>query len=885
LAFPPQVLKGGAGTVSRLYLLNKAAVETVLGPSSPQSHVPAWKSRAEYDAFNAMATEQDLTKKVSLAEAFLQRYENSDFRDRAYVVEMQAYQQLKQTDKAIEAAHKALEVKPDNLDALRYSSFVFPFAYKADDSEAAAKLSRAESDAKHGFEVLQKIQKPEGVSDEQFNRAIKGLRAIFNGTIGFVALQRKDYTAAITSYKAASEDNPSDWYIFYRMGLAYLFSNPHDYDNGIPCIARALALARAARDPNAAQFESYLKQVYTGHHGSEQGLEEVVKQAAESVGTPVDFAGASAPGAAPSERVPSTNSDYGTGSAAAEAQKAQAANAQASQQAEERAQEQKQGVVLKGWFDQGYAAMRDENYTQAVADFEQALPLAKGKDVVIVLSNLAEAYQKGGQNDKAVGAYQKAIAANPSDAALHNSLGKVYAAMSENAEAEVEFRKAVEIDPAGASQAYYNLGTAMTNSREMREAAQAFKQARLLDPTNADAFYWEAWTLMATATLGTDGKSVIAPLGAGEALRTYLQLDPQGKHAQNAQRMLRTLKEGIADQVRKPDNGPERSNADGALASNPAKGNQANAPNTPQPIAPHAAAAQPQMGATDYAAELAAVTPPSFENVDSPPALGTHASHAYALVIAAEKYRAPIPAVPYASHDAAIVRRYLVSELGLPAENIKGLSNPTLSDLRAGVQFVIDQVKADTADDTTLYVYYAGHGVPDLKSRVPFLLPVDASPAYIQVTGFSLKELADQLGSLRARSIVWLDACFSGSASRPGAGEGGLFEGARPAYVEVVTPANPRVIIFSATAAEQISNALEPTQHGLFTYFLLSGLGGKAADSSGLVTVRSLYEYLLREVPAAAVRMNQQQTPTLSPSLQLLGDAAGSILVKLPTQR
>ena len=53
LAFPPQVLKGGAGTVSRLYLLNKAAVETVLGPSSPQSHVPAWKSRAEYDAFNA----------------------------------------------------------------------------------------------------------------------------------------------------------------------------------------------------------------------------------------------------------------------------------------------------------------------------------------------------------------------------------------------------------------------------------------------------------------------------------------------------------------------------------------------------------------------------------------------------------------------------------------------------------------------------------------------------------------------------------------------------------------------------------------------------------------------------------------------------------------
>ena len=105
----------------------------------------------------------------------------------------------------------------------------------------------AESDAKHGLEVLQKLQKPAEVSDEQFNQAVKGLRAVFNGTVGFVALQRKDYAAAITSYKAASEDNPSDWYVFYRMGLAYLYSNPHDYDHGIWYIARALDLAQRRR--------------------------------------------------------------------------------------------------------------------------------------------------------------------------------------------------------------------------------------------------------------------------------------------------------------------------------------------------------------------------------------------------------------------------------------------------------------------------------------------------------------------------------------------------------------------------------------------------------------------------------------------------------------
>ena len=57
-----------------------------------------WKSRDEYEAFNAMATEKDANKRISLAEAFLQKYSNSDFKDGAYVVEMQTYQQLNQAE-------------------------------------------------------------------------------------------------------------------------------------------------------------------------------------------------------------------------------------------------------------------------------------------------------------------------------------------------------------------------------------------------------------------------------------------------------------------------------------------------------------------------------------------------------------------------------------------------------------------------------------------------------------------------------------------------------------------------------------------------------------------------------------------------------------------
>jgi len=274
-------------------------LQKVQGPISarqwnapPQAAAPAksWKSRDEYDAFTAMANEKDPNKKISLAEAFLQKYANSDFKDGAYIVEMQTYQQLNKPDQAIDAAHKALQVNPDSLDALRFLSFVFPFVYKAEAPDHDAKLAEAETEAKHGLEVVQKLQKPANVPEDQFNQAIKGLRAIFNGTVGFVALQRKDNAAAITSLKAAVEDNPSDEYGFYRMGLAYLYSNPHDYDNGIWYLARAYALAKAnPGDANAAEFEKYLKQTYVGYHGNDQGLQDVETQAATSPTPPAGF--------------------------------------------------------------------------------------------------------------------------------------------------------------------------------------------------------------------------------------------------------------------------------------------------------------------------------------------------------------------------------------------------------------------------------------------------------------------------------------------------------------------------------------------------------------------------------------------------------------------
>ena len=268
------------------------------GPSrawaAPQEAAPAqkpttWSGREEYDAYTAMTGEKDPQKRIGLVDAFLQKYPNSFVKDTAYVVLMQTYAQLNDAPKAIDAAHKAVQANPEKLEALAYLSYVFPFVFKLDDPEATTKLSQTENDSKRGLEALQKLKKPDNITEDQFSQYIKGQRANFNACIGFVALQRKDYAAAVTSFKTAAEDNPADVYTFYRLGIAYISGEPRDYNNAVWSLARSTALAKAGKNPSLADIEKYMRSVYVNYHGNDQGLAEIVNQAAAAPTPPEGF--------------------------------------------------------------------------------------------------------------------------------------------------------------------------------------------------------------------------------------------------------------------------------------------------------------------------------------------------------------------------------------------------------------------------------------------------------------------------------------------------------------------------------------------------------------------------------------------------------------------
>jgi len=267
-----------------------AAAAPALGPAgAPQAKQPNWKSNEEYQAFTAMANEKDPNKQIAAAQAFLEKFKDSDFKYAACLAMMQANQALGKSDKAIESARKALEFSPDNPEALTYLCFSFPYVFSSKNATADADLARAESDAKHGLEVLQKLEKPAAATPEQFDAYVKPKRAIFNTALGFVDVQRKDFASAVTALKAAADDNANDNLIFSLTGQSYLFSTPPDYDNAIWYLARSAALAQAAKSPNAAALQKFYSQVYVSRHGSDAGESDILTQAATSVNPPADF--------------------------------------------------------------------------------------------------------------------------------------------------------------------------------------------------------------------------------------------------------------------------------------------------------------------------------------------------------------------------------------------------------------------------------------------------------------------------------------------------------------------------------------------------------------------------------------------------------------------
>jgi tetratricopeptide (TPR) repeat protein len=268
----------------------------VLSPSQlfSQQPVPAGqkviKDPAEYNAYITALNTQDPAQKGAAMEAFIAQYPASVVRTDAMEQAMAAYQQAGNVTKLTSIANQLLALDPANVRALAIVTFLNRSLASQGDAKASSDV-RAEAD--RGLKALPGWQKPEGVSDADFEKLRKQMAAIFHGAAGFTALQAKDYAAARDHYLQSFESDPSNLQDVYQLAVAELEMKPAD-PNGFWYVAKAFQLAH---DNAAAQksIADYGKAKYRRYHGAEDGWDQLVAAVASQPVRPPDFAVKAAP--------------------------------------------------------------------------------------------------------------------------------------------------------------------------------------------------------------------------------------------------------------------------------------------------------------------------------------------------------------------------------------------------------------------------------------------------------------------------------------------------------------------------------------------------------------------------------------------------------------
>lgn len=228
---------------------------------------------AEYRAYNAAINMRDPVQRATALEAFVRNYPDSIVKVDALEHAMAAYQQSGNSAKLEETARRVLALQPASVRALA----IITYLGRTNDTGHPDEVC---NNAQKGLREMPRWQGPEGIPEGESHKLRAQMAAIFDGAAGFCALQAKDYSAARDHYLKALQINPNNMVDSYQLGITDLEMSPLDV-NGFWYIAKAMNLAQAQGNSAAGQgMETYARDKYRSYHGSEDGWNNIVTEAA-----------------------------------------------------------------------------------------------------------------------------------------------------------------------------------------------------------------------------------------------------------------------------------------------------------------------------------------------------------------------------------------------------------------------------------------------------------------------------------------------------------------------------------------------------------------------------------------------------------------------------
>ena len=234
-----------------------------------------------------------------------------------------------------------------------------------------------------------------------------------------------------------------------------------------------------------------------------------------------------------------------------------------------------------------------------------------------------------------------------------------------------------------------------------------------------------------------------------------------------------------------------------------------------------------------------------------------------AIIIGVEKYEYLVNLdAAFANRDANAFREYAIRALGVDPSNInllidKEANRPKI--LRA-LKLWLPKVGGENRD---IYIFFAGHGLASDDGKNLYVLPQDGDANLLEDTAIKRSEIVELLEKVNPKSVtMFFDTCYSGQTRN----EETLVASLRPVRIvadEQTLPNN--FTVFTASANDQTSGSINEAKHGMFSYYLMKGLEGKADENKDKqITNREMIAYLKNNVSKEAFTQNREQDPMLS---------------------
>lgn len=245
----------------------------------------------------------------------------------------------------------------------------------------------------------------------------------------------------------------------------------------------------------------------------------------------------------------------------------------------------------------------------------------------------------------------------------------------------------------------------------------------------------------------------------------------------------------------------------------------------------------------------------------------------WAVVIGISNYQdSRIAGLRYASSDARSFYDLLVSPRagGYAPSRVKLLldADATSQNIRNAL---FSWLKQALSEDLVT-IYFAGHGSPESPDAPNnlYLLPFDARYDDITTSGFPMWDIETALKRfIKAKKVVVIaDACHSGGVGQSfdiaRRGDRGVAVNPISASIQNLSQVGDGIAVLSASDDKQLSQEGQQWGggHGVFTFYLLKGMGGDADyNKDGQVTLGELIPYLSERVRRET---GNAQSPTVA---------------------